>query len=73
MEPKAVTHTLTFTSGTHTCASEAGVFCRWCGSKGFGTRSICTLFNEPLFDKDGWLQRSKTCLETFPSPPGNES
>lgn len=50
--------------GEKTCASEPGKFCRFAGSKSFGTDPWCTLFNTRLRDKDGWLQRAPECLET---------
>jgi hypothetical protein len=58
--------TITFEHGKNTCAIEPGVFCQWQGAMSWGTRSVCMLFqNEPLHDKDGWLQRCKQCVETF--------
>jgi hypothetical protein len=58
--------TITFEHGENTCAVSPGVFCRWQGALGWGTRPVCMLFNnEPLNDKDGWLQRCKQCVDTF--------
>lgn len=52
--------------GDKTCAHEKGKFCQFLGTKSFGTKFICTLFdNEVLFDgEDGWLQRCPKCLAT---------
>lgn len=61
--------TIEFTHGEKTCAVSPGVFCRWQGTAGFGTRSVCLLFTyEPLHDKDGWLQRCKQCITEFGEP-----
>jgi len=58
--------TITFEHGERTCAVARGVFCRWNGATGFGTRPVCMLFdNEPLFDIDGWLMRCPQCLDKF--------
>ena len=58
--------TITFTHGEKTCALAPGVFCRWQGATGFGTRPVCMLFDdEPLHEKDEWLQRCKQCIEAF--------
>jgi hypothetical protein len=58
--------TITFTHGAKTCASEPGKFCHWCISRHFGTRQVCMLFyDEPLYDKDGWLQRCPECIAEF--------
>lgn len=57
---------ITFEHGEHTCAVNPNVFCRWQGVTGFGTRPCCLLFrNEPLYDRDGWLQRCKQCVAQF--------
>ena len=62
-----------FEHGENTCAVKPGVFCRWQGAMSFGTRPVCMLFqNEPLHDKDGWLQRTKNCLTQF-GTQGNAS
>ena len=58
--------TITFEHGEKTCAVSPGVFCRWQGAMGFGTKPVCMLFqNEPLHAKDGWLQRCKPCMSQF--------
>lgn len=55
--------------GETTCASEPGKFCRWRGSRGFGTVPICALFatkNDTytdLEDMDGWVRRCQQCLD----------
>lgn len=58
--------TITFEHGEKTCATKPGVFCHWYGVSGFGTRPVCMLFqNEPLYEKDGWLQRCDPCVSQF--------
>lgn len=60
---------ITINCGETTCASEPGKFCRYMGTKYFGTQFICMLFPDGyeftfLFDdKNGWLQRCKACLD----------
>jgi len=61
--------TLTFEHGQATCASEPGKFCRFFGTSGFGTRYVCTLFdNAPLHSQGGWVQRCPECLKAYPEP-----
>lgn len=58
--------TITFEHGEKTCAIKSGVFCRWQGAMGFGTKPVCVLFsNEPLYEKDGWIQRCAQCINVF--------
>ena len=58
--------TITFEHGEKTCASAPGIFCRFQGVMGFGTRPVCMLFNnETLYDKDGWLQRCPQCMQVY--------
>ena len=57
-----------------TCAVEPGKFCKYLGSRRFGTVFVCSLFpGEPLLlaypkvytdlhDLDGWVQRCPACL-----------
>ena len=52
-----------FEHGALTCAVEPGKFCRFVGTLNWGTKSTCMLFNEHLWDKDGWLQRCGHCRE----------
>lgn len=55
------------TCGETTCAVSPGVFCEYTGSKSFGTKPWCLLFQEPLFDDgnpSGWLKRSESCLNS---------
>jgi len=61
--------------GETTCASTPGVFCKFFGTRKFGSVSLCNLFTNPnpgykesessmpLEDKNGWVQRCKQCLE----------
>ena len=49
--------------GETTCASEPGVFCGELGAKSFGTKPHCLHFDEPLYEKDGWVQRCDRCLQ----------
>jgi len=54
--------------GETTCAVEPGNFCMFVGTRSFGTRAVCMLFNEqPLFEDypNGWLQRCPQCLKIF--------
>jgi hypothetical protein len=64
-EPAVKQHTvsLSFQCGELTCASEPGKFCRFIGSKSFGTQPTCTLFNVKLFDPNGWVLRCRECLQ----------
>lgn len=63
--------TIVIEAGETTCAREPGKWCRFVGSKAFGTRPLCMLFPpedglgaaSPLEDKDGWLQRLPQCIE----------
>lgn len=58
--------TITFEHGEKTCAVKPGVFCRWQSAMAWGTKPVCVLFQyEPLYDKDGWLQRCPQCIEKF--------
>lgn len=59
--------------GERTCASEPGVWCKMIGTKIYGSRWVCTLFQDKdgrtfteLEDKDGWIQRCPACLEAAP-------
>lgn len=62
--------TLEIECGETTCAIEPGRFCRFLGSKKFGSISVCMLFPDPdgrgsdtmVWDKDGWVQRCPACL-----------
>jgi hypothetical protein len=55
--------------GETTCASEPGKFCRFVGTKCFGTEFRCLIFfdaagnGQKLLEKDGWLQRCAQCLQ----------
>jgi hypothetical protein len=54
--------------GKHTCASEPGKFCQFAGTIKFGSTYVCRLFPGDgsytlLKDKDGWLQRTRACME----------
>jgi len=67
--------TVLIEAGDTTCASEPGKFCKFVGSKRFGSVYVCMLFPESnpghkdsgtdtiLKEKDGWLQRCPACLE----------
>lgn len=58
--------TIEFEHGKETCAVEPGKFCRWVGTMNFGTKTVCTLFDEePLYDVDGWIIRCHQCKEQF--------
>lgn len=59
------TITIKIDCGETTCASEPGVFCKQLGSRSFGQRPWCMLFDKELFEDkpDGWLQRCNECLE----------
>lgn len=54
---------ITFESGKTTCAISPGNFCIYLRTKNFGTSYFCHLFEVPLNDKDGWLQRHPLCLQ----------
>ena len=58
-------HTLQFETGETTCAVEPGKFCQFIGTTNFGTTPVCMLFDDLLYEKDGWVQRSKFCMTTF--------
>ena len=49
--------------GEKTCASSPGVFCKYFGYKGLGTRLHCLFFNTRLYTEHGWVQRAASCLE----------
>ena len=49
--------------GEKTCASSPGVFCKYFGYKGLGTKPHCLFFNTHLYEEQGWIQRAKPCLE----------
>jgi hypothetical protein len=49
--------------GERTCATEPGKFCHKLGTKKFGSQPWCMLFDEQLFEQDGWVQRCKQCVE----------
>lgn len=52
--------------GETTCAAEPGKFCRFLGTRGMKAIPHCLLNCEDLFENsDGWVQRSKKCLEEF--------
>ena len=61
---------LMFHTGEVTC-SEAppypGSMCQFVRTRAgsFGQKFVCHLFDETLFDEDGWLQRCKPCLKQF--------
>lgn len=56
-------YTIEVECGETTCASEPGKFCRFVGSKHFGTQPICMLYNEPINDDlAGWLGRGEKCM-----------
>lgn len=56
--------------GNTTCASKPGEFCKYMGSRHFGSVPICTLFPSEdaiyteLQDKGGWVQRCQDCLDS---------
>lgn len=52
-----------FEHGETTCAVEPGKFCRFAGSRKFGSEYVCLLFNARLYDQDGWLTRCTECLK----------
>jgi len=53
--------TITFTHGARTCSP-----CQWQGMSGFGTRPICSLFNQTLYTAGGvGFCRCAQCLEKF--------
>lgn len=61
--------------GDFTCASEPENFCKFIGSRKFGTMPVCLLFpsvsgnyrrsesSTDLNDKDGWVQRCQACID----------
>ena len=58
---------ISITCGELTCASEPGKFCRFSGTRRFGTEFVCMLFpSEDSFThlviKNGWAQRCNACL-----------
>jgi hypothetical protein len=57
------TETLTFEVGKATCARAPGKFCPFFRTKSFGTEFVCAMFDSLLFEKDGWTQRAKECLD----------
>jgi len=57
--------------GEKACASSPGVFCDFVRTKNFGTKFHCHLFEEELFDKEGWLQRCTSCLTRFGGKEGD--
>jgi hypothetical protein len=60
-------HTITFESGERTCASEPGKFCEFVRTRYFGQKFYCALDESKLYDENGWLARSKKCMEMFPN------
>jgi hypothetical protein len=56
--------------GEETCAVSPGKFCRFLGSKKFGTVPVCMLYDKELFEVDGWVDRCHECMEEF-GPNGN--
>ena len=62
-------HIIKFRSGEKTCASEAGKFCRFIGSRNFGQWPVCMLFGVRLFSDGeggmGWIQRCSECMKEF--------
>ena len=68
--------TIKIEHGETTCASEPGKFCRFLGTKNFGTQPVCMLNGDlPLFEhsegeKKGWLARSGACINEFGSHEG---
>lgn len=65
--------TIIFEHGETTCAVTPGVFCRFWGTKNFGTKNVCGLFcDTPLYDhtegeRTGWVARCRECLKEFPA------
>lgn len=62
--------------GEKTCAHEKGKFCRFFGSRRFGTIPCCVLFptednsfTELETGDDGWVLRCNDCLETESKQP----
>jgi hypothetical protein len=55
-----------FEVGKTTCAIKKGKFCRFFGSKHFGSIPWCCLFNVELFQEKGWSKRCYDCLNEFP-------
>lgn len=52
--------------GETTCAIEPGKFCLFFGTKMFGTRPVCTLFQQDLYaDENDWTARCPQCMEIF--------
>jgi len=53
--------------GKETCAFEEGKFCKYFGSKRFGTIPWCTLFNTELFMdvESSWHLRCQQCYDGF--------
>lgn len=56
-------------AGEKTCASAPGVFCKFAGSRRFGTEAVCLLFTVPgtgsprtLNTTTGWMLRLPECL-----------
>lgn len=69
--------TLHIEAGEKTCASEPGKFCRFVGTRKYGTVFVCTLFppEKPGYKEPGattelgedgeggWLLRCQACLD----------
>jgi len=59
---------LEFQTGKATCAWEPGKFCKFIGSKSYGTKPFCTLFLKEVRSSieesgaAGWLQRLPECV-----------
>jgi hypothetical protein len=53
---------INFECGDTTCSVEPGDFCQFVGTLDVGTSPYCWLFNRPLGETDGWLQRCTDCL-----------
>jgi hypothetical protein len=52
--------------GQTTCAKEPGKFCKYSGSRNFGSTPHCLFFREDLnIDDNGWTARCEECLNTF--------
>lgn len=58
-------NTISFRSGTTTCAWKPGEFCSFLRTRSFGTKYYCQLFETYIKDDEsGWLQRSQACLDS---------
>lgn len=56
---------ISFEHGETTCAIKPGDFCFFFWTKRFGTQPYCHLYEQELYEEDGWVQRCDQCLSSL--------